>query len=78
MHGDGACLSTPLSRGDGKVVLRDQTEGRLQSLDWTSGLDWWTDTKNHFYAFYQDLLACRVMWKPCSLLSAHTVTEQTS
>ena len=24
--------------------------GRLQSLDWTSGLDWWTDTKNHFYA----------------------------
>ena len=23
---------------------------RLQSLDWTSGLDWWTDTKNHFYA----------------------------
>ena len=50
-------------------------EGRLQSLDWTSGLDWWTDTKNHFYTFYQDLLACRVMWKPCSLLSAHTVTE---
>ena len=25
--------------------------GRLQSLDWTSGLDWWTDLKNHFYAF---------------------------
>ena len=42
MHGDGACLSTPLSRRDGKVVLRDQTEGRLQSLDWNSGLDWWT------------------------------------
>ena len=20
-------------------------------VDWTSGLDWWTDTKNHFYAF---------------------------
>ena len=19
-------------------------------LDWTSGLDWWTDTKNHSYA----------------------------
>ena len=40
-----------------------QWEGRLQSLDWTGGLDWWTglvdwtggldwwtDTKNHFYA----------------------------
>ena len=27
------------------------THGRLQSLDWTSGLDWWTDTKNHFYTF---------------------------
>ena len=26
MHGDGGCLSTPLSRGDRKVVLRDQTE----------------------------------------------------
>ena len=20
-------------------------------VDWTSRLDWWTDTKNHFYAF---------------------------
>ena len=20
-------------------------------VDWTSGLDWWTDIKNHFYAF---------------------------
>ena len=20
--------------------------GRLQSVDWTGGLDWWTDTKN--------------------------------
>ena len=20
-------------------------------VDWTGGLDWWTDTKNHFYAF---------------------------
>ena len=19
-------------------------------MDWTGGLDWWTDTKNHFYA----------------------------
>ena len=19
-------------------------------VDWTGGLDWWTDTKNHFYA----------------------------
>ena len=19
-------------------------------VDWTVGLDWWTDTKNHFYA----------------------------
>ena len=25
--------------------------GHLQSLDWTSGLDWWTDTKNNFYAY---------------------------
>jgi len=24
--------------------------GCLQSLDWIAGLDWWTDTKNHFYA----------------------------
>ena len=23
-------------------------DGRLQSLDWTSGLDWWTDIKNPF------------------------------
>ena len=21
------------------------------SVDWTGGLDWWTDIKNHFYAF---------------------------
>ena len=21
------------------------------SLNWTGGLDWWTDTKSHFYAF---------------------------
>ena len=27
---------------------KDKNYGRLQSLDWTSGLDWWTDTKNHF------------------------------
>ena len=20
-------------------------------VDWTGGLDWWTDTKNHFYDF---------------------------
>ena len=20
-------------------------------VDWTGGLDWWTDTKNHFYTF---------------------------
>ena len=20
-------------------------------VDWTGGRDWWTDTKNHFYAF---------------------------
>ena len=20
-------------------------------VDWTGGLDWWTDLKNHFYAF---------------------------
>ena len=20
-------------------------------VDWTGGLDWWTDIKNHFYAF---------------------------
>ena len=23
--------------------------GCLQSLDWTSELDWWTDTKSHFF-----------------------------
>ena len=37
----------------------------ITGLDWTSGLDWWTDTKNNFYTFQQlDLLACRVMWEP--------------
>ena len=25
--------------------------GHLQLLDWTSGLDWWTGTKHHFYTF---------------------------
>jgi len=22
-------------------------------VDWTGGLDWWTNTKNHFYASYE-------------------------
>ena len=26
-------------------------DGHLQSLDWTSGLDWWTDIKNHLDTF---------------------------
>ena len=26
-------------------------DGLLQSLDWTSRLDWWTDTTNDLYAF---------------------------
>jgi len=25
--------------------------GYLQSLDWTSRLDWWTDIKKHSYGF---------------------------
>ena len=32
--------------------------GHLQSLDWTSGLDWWTDTINHLYAFQWHSLMC--------------------
>ena len=35
---------------------------RLQSLDWTSGLEWWTDTKNPFHIFSQDLLACSLSY----------------
>lgn len=37
--------------------------GCQQSLEWTSGLDWWTDIfciKNHFMLFKHDSLACMV------------------
>ena len=37
--------------------------GCLYSLDWTTGLDYWTDlfaTKNHFYTLQLDSLACSV------------------
>ena len=34
-------------------------DGRLQSLDWTSGLDWWTDVNNHFYALQPNSLTRR-------------------
>ena len=47
--------------------------GRLQSLDWTGGLDWWTglvdwtgglDTKNHFYAFLTSISRMRTTHMP--------------
>jgi len=48
-------------------------------VDWAGGLDWWTDTKNHFTDFNKTYSPVdRVTWKPCSLLSAHTVMEQLS
>ena len=37
-------------------------------VDWTGGLDWWTDTKNHFTLFNKTYSYV----KTCSLLSAHT------
>ena len=54
------------------ILTGTELLGRLQSLDWTSELDWWTD---HFYIH---LLTCRAMWKPFSLLSANTVMEKIS
>ena len=43
--------------------LGAQKFGCLYSLDWTTGLDYWTDlfaTKNHFYAFYVITLTCHL------------------
>ena len=32
-------------------------------VDWTGGLDWWTDTKNNFYSFQQDLQSYIQTWR---------------
>ena len=40
-------------------------------VDWTDGLDWWTDTKNQFYVFQWLSLACGVVWKPPSFVSIY-------
>ena len=44
--------------------------GRLQSLDWTGGLDWWTDTKKHFLTRLAHLWSYVEL---CSLLCNYTV-----
>ena len=36
--------------------------GRLQSLDLTSGLDWWTGTKNHFMASNKTHYGCMMYY----------------
>ena len=42
-------------------------EGCLQSMDWTSGLDWWTDAKNHFLHFLMRLTCLYgVVWNPAA------------
>ena len=48
--------------------------GRLQSLDWSSGLDWWTDTKNHFYDTHSPVELCGI---PAALfLDTYMVPEK--
>ena len=45
------------------VICVEQEFGCLYSLDWTTGLDYWTDlfaTKNHFYALQLDSPTSRV------------------
>ena len=43
-------------------------------LDWTSGLDWWTDTKIILMLFIKlDSLACRVAW--CIMLPPKSVDK---
>ena len=46
-----ACLSDGIGVVEQTVDSKGVFFWPLQSLDWTSGLDWWTDTKNLFYAF---------------------------
>ena len=48
--------------------------GCLHSLDWTGGLT----LTIIFTLLTRPVLTCRVMWSPCSLLSAHTLMEQIS
>ena len=52
-----------------RLPRHTDSKGRLQSLDWTSGLDWWTDTKN------QDSLTYGVVWNPATF-SVAVVLEQ--
>ena len=33
------------------LFFRIKRPSTITGLDWTGGLDWWTDTNNHFYAF---------------------------
>ena len=40
-------------------------------VDWTGGLDQWTDTKNNFYAFQWLSFACGVVWKSRSFVSIY-------
>ena len=56
---------------------RSGKTGRLQSLDWSSGLDWWTDTKNH-PLLTRPTLTCGVMWKSCSLAYLCTYSHKTN
>ena len=46
-------------------------DGRLQSLDWTSGLDWWTNTKNHFMLFNKTYFSVELC-ENSSAFSLHT------
>ena len=63
--------------GSGEYSISSHYGGRLQSLDWTkTGLGDWTGgliLKIIFMLLTRPILAYGVMWKPCSLLSAHTV-----
>ena len=40
-------------------------------VDWTGGLNQWTDTKNNFYAFQWLSFACGVVWKSRSFVSIY-------
>ena len=42
-------------------------------VDWTRGLNWWTDTKNHFLHSLTRLTCLWSCVEPCSLLRSYTV-----
>ena len=43
-------------------------------VDWTGGLDWWTDTENNFYT--NETHSTMSCVEPCSLLCYYTVVQE--